>query len=224
MNNEKPITNSKYVSNTIINELYINIITNKQYFTLNEYSIARNYILINTNNIVSALSNSYKNQYPGFDQQDFRQAGLIGLINCLEKYDPNKNTKFTTFAYHVIKCKMLNITHLYYAQKRTSKGVTSLNNKIGNEDSELGELIEDPKQEELFNNYVINDTFKQIYDLLKNEDRILIDAWLLCEGKIINQYLKMDDETCSAIYRRLFRHIRDLVVNVVSKIDYQRIT
>jgi RNA polymerase sigma factor (sigma-70 family) len=183
--------------------------------------------MVGCNSIVNSQATTYAFQYPTYDKEEFRQRALISLIKCIKKFNPNKNTKFTTFVYMVVKRGIISNIIRSYTKKRKNKGIVSLDDKIdtySENSSTIGELIPDPNAQQLLNTYITKDTLKQIYELLNKEEQSLIDAWLLCEGKIINQYLKMDDETCSAIYRRLFRHIRDLVVNVVSKIDYQRIT
>ena len=41
-----------------------------------------------------------------FDKDDLYQVGMIGLIDAYENYDPNKNTKFSSFAYFYVLGKV----------------------------------------------------------------------------------------------------------------------
>lgn len=63
------------------------------------------------------------------DFEDLRQAGLVGLLNALDRYTPNPNTKFSTYAYFWIKGEILEEIRKNRNIK-LSKEIVSLNKEI----------------------------------------------------------------------------------------------
>lgn len=84
--------------------------------------------------LVYSIANKINKVYPEIDNRDLTQAGFIGLIKAYNKYNPNRNSKPTTYYYQVVKRFIIhevnrqkqiiyipryimdNINHLYKAQ------------------------------------------------------------------------------------------------------------
>ncbi len=49
-------------------------------------------------NLIYKMISKYKN----FDQEDLYQVAMVGLMNAKRNYNPNENTKFSTYAYYYI--------------------------------------------------------------------------------------------------------------------------
>ena len=53
--------------------------------------------------LVYSIANKINKAYPDIDNRDLTQSGFIGLIKAYNKYNPNRNSKPTTYYYQVIK-------------------------------------------------------------------------------------------------------------------------
>jgi RNA polymerase primary sigma factor len=53
--------------------------------------------------LVVTVANKYSRQVPASDFMDLVQAGNIGLVRAVEKYDPTRGYKFSTYAYWWIR-------------------------------------------------------------------------------------------------------------------------
>lgn len=60
-------------------------------------------ILLENEKIVYSIISKYTYY---FDKDDLYQVGMIGLIDAYENYDPDKNTKFSSFAYFYVLGKV----------------------------------------------------------------------------------------------------------------------
>lgn len=60
-------------------------------------------LLLENEKIVYSIINKYTYY---FDKDDLYQVGMIGLIDAYENYDPDKNTKFSSFAYFYVLGKV----------------------------------------------------------------------------------------------------------------------
>ena len=71
-----------------------------------------------------------------FDRDDLIQAGMLGLLEAIKKYDISYNTKFSTFAVPYI---LGNIKKEYYIQNSVISNMYYINliNKVQNEKSDL---------------------------------------------------------------------------------------
>ena len=58
-------------------------------------------LIINNQNLIYSIASKFKG-----DKEDLFQAGCLGLIDAYKKYNPNYNTKFTTYAYPFIMGEM----------------------------------------------------------------------------------------------------------------------
>lgn len=63
----------------------------------------KNTVLLENESLVYSIINKYTYY---FDQDDLYQVGMIGLINAYDHFNPNKNTKFSSFAYFYILGKV----------------------------------------------------------------------------------------------------------------------
>lgn len=57
--------------------------------------------------LVYSIANRINKAYPDIDNRDLTQSGFIGLIKAYNKYNPNRNSKPTTYYYQVIKRAIL---------------------------------------------------------------------------------------------------------------------
>jgi len=76
------------------------------------------------------LVNKVAHKYSSFSNfEDLRQQGMIGLINAIEKYEPNSETKFSSYAYFWIKGAILEYLRCDKNIK-VSKELLSLSKKV----------------------------------------------------------------------------------------------
>ncbi len=60
-------------------------------------------ILLENEKIIYSIINKYTYY---FDKDDLYQVGMLGLIDAYDNYNPNKNTKFSSFAYFYVLGKV----------------------------------------------------------------------------------------------------------------------
>lgn len=117
-------------------ELAIKSKTDKRYLTE---------LIIKNEGIVKKLANKYYTEKTAsFDFNDLVQEGYIGLMKCVEKFDPEKqgSATFVSFAVHYIK----GYINRFIDQKNTNEEI-SLNQKPKYADEDYREpidLIQDP--------------------------------------------------------------------------------
>ena len=75
--------------------------------------------------LVKSIANRYKNY--GVPLEDLIQDGLIGLWESIEKFDPKKGTKFSTYAAYWIKKRILEALE---KERKTSLNALPLNENI----------------------------------------------------------------------------------------------
>ncbi len=66
---------------------------------------ARNILIERHLRLVKSIAN--KNRYKGIEVEDLIQEGIIGFMTALEKYDPTKEIKLSTYATYWIRAAML---------------------------------------------------------------------------------------------------------------------
>jgi RNA polymerase sigma factor for flagellar operon FliA len=95
--------------------------------------------------LVDILVGRMTTQVPTFmNRDDMKSAGLMGLIDAANKFDPNKNILFKTFAEYRIRGAILDEMRkldwfsrsLRDKQSRVSKTMSALENKLGRDASE----------------------------------------------------------------------------------------
>ena len=90
-------------------------------------------------------------------QEEFFNQGIITLIDCIEKFDPDRGASFTTFIYKHIRGAMLSYMRkhswLPYRVRLARRGIlqaqTELNNQLMREptDKELADYLQIPEKE-----------------------------------------------------------------------------
>ena len=120
-------------------------------------------LIIENKNLIYKIANMYRAQA---DIEDLFQAGCIGLVNAYRKYDPNKNVKFTSYAYKYILGEISNIVRKDRVLP-ISKERYSLNKKIENAKSYLTqELQRIPTNDEVA--YYLGEDISVIEDAINN--------------------------------------------------------
>lgn len=111
-------------------------------------------------------------------KDDLEQAGIIGLIKALEKYDFSFNVKFITFAYRYVRGEIIKTMESCNTKSRPFSSYI----KSVNSDTEdiIAEDIADyfnfiTKEEDDFENTVTNEIFtKEIMKLLTEKQRMIL--------------------------------------------------
>ncbi len=94
--------------------------------------------------LVDILAGRMVTQVPSFmNRDDIRSAGMMGLIDAANKFDPSKKILFKTFAEHRIRGSILDEMRkldwfsrsLRDKQNRVTKTMSSLENKLGRDPS-----------------------------------------------------------------------------------------
>ena len=169
-----------------------------------------------------SIANRINKAYPDIDNRDLTQSGFIGLIKAYNKYNPNRNSKPTTYYYQVIKRAiidevnrqkqivyipryiMYSINHLYKAQSiynntrdiyRYLRKVVGLNKLVSRT------LIEYKSKSELINleDSILNNINKVDF----NTDNLLDKQNNL--DKIISILPKLKQREQYIIYNRFFK-------------------
>jgi len=83
-------------------------------------------LIMNNERLIYSIANYFKNYN---SKEDLYQAGCLGLITAYKKYDPNMNSKFTTYAYPYILGEMRKLIREDKGLK-ISREITKLNLKI----------------------------------------------------------------------------------------------
>lgn len=83
-------------------------------------------LIIKNEKLIYSIANYFKNyKY----KEDLYQAGCLGLVSAYKKYNPNMNSKFTTYAYPYILGEMRKLVREDKGLK-ISREITKLNLKI----------------------------------------------------------------------------------------------
>ncbi len=134
---------------------------------------------------------------PGADNDDLVQEGMIGLINAIRDYDPEKNASFKTFAELCITRKIYSAVKASCAQKHTPlNNYVSLYKEIGDADgsehylldeldtNEGSDLVDDMiRQEEL------DDASRALSETLSDFEMLVLSHFM--EGK---DYIQIANE------------------------------
>lgn len=88
-------------------------------------------------------------RYQSFDQEDLYQVAMIGLMNARKNYNPNENTKFSTYAYYYILGEINNYISANNPMK-VSKDLLRLNKSIEHAKEVMNQRLKrEPTTEEL---------------------------------------------------------------------------
>ena len=88
-------------------------------------------------------------RYRNFDKEDLYQVAMIGLMNAKKNYNPNENTKFSTYAYYYILGEINNYISSCNPVK-ISKDLLRLNSSLNKAKEVMRQRLErEPTTEEL---------------------------------------------------------------------------
>lgn len=73
---------------------------------------SRESLILDSLPLVGRMAGAIKRRQPLHDIQDLMQAGVIGLIDAIDKYDPQKGAAFNTYAGERIRGAILDSLHL----------------------------------------------------------------------------------------------------------------
>ena len=183
----------------------------------------------------SNLIYSLTHYFEGYkNKEDLYQVGIIGLIEAYQKYDPNYNVKFSTYAYPYILGEMKKLVREDKGIK-ISRSITNLNNKIDKAKNILSQrLNREPSIYELANFLEVIE--EEIIEALKTINIMQsIDEPINSEGKEMTLHElisdnSMDLDTLIALKQELNnltpyerdiitkRYIEDLSQSEVAKI------
>ena len=129
------------------------------------------------------LVNKIAHKYSSFSNfEDLRQQGMIGLINAIDKYKPNSETKFSSYAYFWIKGAILEYLRCDRNIK-ISKELLSLSKEVS------------VTQEVLRNRLNKEPTIKEIAFFLEKDEKDIEEAIISREMVLSCDYnLNSEDE------------------------------
>lgn len=140
-------------------------------------------LILDNLNLIYFIMNKmelYKNK------EDYYYAGLIGLINAANSYDPDKGMKFSTLATVCIRNQILiEIRERNSNKRKANFNTISLETVVGHSDKNdltLGDLIPDAfnMEEHVENKELLNNVIEIINELTEDE-KILIKYYILDE-------------------------------------------
>lgn len=122
--------------------------------------------------IVSKFGNT------GIDQDELFSVALIGYEKALSKYNPGRNTKFSTYAY---RCIQNEIFYFIRSEKKITDKVVSLSTPIATDkngnDLSVDEVIPSsdvPLDDKMATNEAVNALFKVLNEDLTESERMII--------------------------------------------------
>lgn len=126
--------------------------------------------------LVYYIISKFKNT--NIDQDELLSVALIGYEKALSKYNPNKLTKFSTFAY---RCIQNEIFYFIRGEKKINEKSISLNQTIATDkngnDLEVSDTLaseEDTLEEKVIKNETIDCLLRVINEDLSENERLII--------------------------------------------------
>lgn len=136
--------------------------------------------------LVCSIANRYR-YYADFE--DLKQEGMKGLLKAVEKYQPNSNTKFSTYAVYWIRGEILD----YLGRDKNikvSKEIMSLSKKVDTYSDILRQKLgRDPSTSELA--FFMEEEEDKIVEAIQSRDIVLSSDYDMNqdeEGKNVSLY------------------------------------
>lgn len=158
------------------------------------------------------LITSYlKRNFPSkcFDD-DYLSEGMLGLLTAAAKYDPAKQTKFSTYAIIWINQKI----RRYYINDRIIRVPEYLANELGtievNGDSHYINNVIDNKESVFFEREALQTVYKELRKINPMGAKVFIEVNV--KGKSVNrvaQESKMSALVCNSLNNRALEHMRE---------------
>lgn len=154
--------------------------------------------------VIKAAASTYVS---GYEMEDLKQIGYISILNAISKYNPDKNSNFTSYVITAIK------NNFYYLIRREGKEnyVQSLNKMVYEDMEMMDTIIDDYDLEE---DYVREDEIKRLKEALKTltktEREIIEHAYLKGPGQF-SKYCKSKGLNYSTATKRKKTVIKKLV-------------
>ncbi len=152
-------------------------------------------IIIENQNLIYYVANFFKN-YPYKD--DLYQAGRLGMLKAYEKYDPNSDCKFTTYAYSYILGEMKKLVREDKGIK-ISREISKLNLKIEKAYVLLSQkLMKEPTINEIANyleipEYYVSEAISSLNKIKSIDEPINSDGKDLTLQDVIGESENIDD-------------------------------
>ncbi|MDD6666384.1 MAG: sigma-70 family RNA polymerase sigma factor [Lachnospiraceae bacterium] len=151
---------------------------------------------------------------PGAEQQDLIQEGLIGLLQAVNDYDPEKNPNFTAFAWLCIDRQIQNAREKLFRQKNQPlNSYVSIDESVGDSSltlgEELGEEGSDPEKV-LLQSEEVKLWMERVEEKLTPLERQVLYLYLDgYKGRIIAMILDRDPKSVDNALQRLRKKMKE---------------
>ncbi len=108
-------------------------------------------------------------KYYRFDYEELYMEALLYLDKAINKFDENKYTSFTTYAYQVMKNRVINVMRSKYAQKRNMGEFVYLEANIGESKLKYQDILKDDDSHSTENSFMLMEAKDIIYSTLKED-------------------------------------------------------
>lgn len=168
-------------------------------------------------NLIHSIVRNYS--CVGISYDELFAEGVIGLIIALDKFQPEKNFKFSTYAFYWIRSKVSNFIRKFKVNSNNKKNSESNNYIIGKKI--VGDEWEEFQsyENDSIENLDINDLAKNIHiaiDLLTEKERLVIQKRFLNEKHLTLQEIadefEMSKEGVRNIELRAVKKIKEFLV------------
>ena len=152
-------------------------------------------LILNNEKLIYSITNYFKNYT---SREDLYQAGCLGLISAYKRYNPNMNSKFTTYAYPYILGEMRKLVREDKGIK-ISREITKLNLKIEKAYILLTQkLMKEPSIEEIATyleipEYYVSEAILSLNKIKSIDEPVSGDGKEITLQEIIGQNDNIDD-------------------------------
>jgi RNA polymerase sporulation-specific sigma factor len=167
-------------------------------------------ILINKyKNFVGSRSKSYF--IVGADREDIIQEGLIGIVNAIKDYDPERKINFSSFVKLTIIRRLSKKIRDYNRQKYfILNNYISLDKPLINENNKKIEVIDSKSNIE--ENYINKEVIEKVKEKLTNLELNIFNEYLNdISYKEISQKLNISPKSIDNAIKRIKNKIKELV-------------